>query len=68
LLGVCHRSCFLWPSFFIYSSVRDSLPPQFWHLEHPTLFAMFLLLLLLLLIIQFFFFPWVGVGLSRGLC
>jgi hypothetical protein len=29
LLGVCHRSCLLWPSLFIYNSVRDFPSPPF---------------------------------------
>jgi hypothetical protein len=50
---------------FIYSSVRDSHPPPLvLRAPHPLCYMSFLLLL----IIQFFFFPWVGVGLSRGLC
>jgi hypothetical protein len=43
-----------------------SLPPSSaLRVPHPLCYVSFLLLLLL--IIQFFFFPWVGVGLSRGL-
>jgi hypothetical protein len=55
------------PSLFIYSSVRDCpSPPSVLRTPRPLCYVSFLLLLL---IIQFsFFFPWVGVGLSRGLC
>jgi hypothetical protein len=66
LLGMCHHSCLLQPDLFIYSSVRDSHPHFGTQGAPPSLLCVFLLLLLL--IIQFFFFPWVGVGLSMGLC
>jgi hypothetical protein len=67
LLGLWCGSCLLQPSLFIYSSLRDFPFPPLWCSGCPTLFAT-CLFFLLLLIIQFFFFPWVGVGLSRGLC
>jgi hypothetical protein len=55
-----------WPGLFIYSSVRDSpSPPSALRVPHPLCYMS---LLFLLLITQFLFFPWVGVGLSRGLC
>jgi hypothetical protein len=54
------------PGLFIYSSVRDSPPPA-QHSGRPTLFPT-CLVLFLLLSTQFLFFPWVEVGLSRGLC
>jgi hypothetical protein len=66
LLGVCCCSCLLQPGLFIYSSVRDSLPPIFGAQGTPP--SLLCALLFLLLITQFLFFPWVGVGLSRGLC
>jgi hypothetical protein len=52
---------------FIYSSGRDS-PPLLFGAHGTPLYLLHVLFFLLLLIIQFFFFPWVGVGLSRGLC
>jgi hypothetical protein len=52
-------------SLFIYSSRRDFPLPSVLRAPHPLCYMS----LLLLLITQFlFFFPWVGVGLSRGLC
>jgi hypothetical protein len=53
---VCCCSCLLWPGFFIYSSVRDSLPPPLWHSGHPALFAMCLFCCYYLLF-SFSFFP-----------
>jgi hypothetical protein len=50
------------PSWFIYSSRRDSPPLR---APHPLCYVS---LLFLFLITQFLFFPRVGVGLSRGLC
>jgi hypothetical protein len=56
LLGVCHCCCLLQPA-------CEGFPLR---TPCPLCFVCFLLLLL---IIKFFFlFPWVGVGLSRGLC
>jgi hypothetical protein len=54
------------PGLFIYSSGKDSPPPS-WELRapHPLCHVS---LLFLFFITQFLFFPWVGVGLSRGLC
>jgi hypothetical protein len=43
--------------------VRDFPFPPLQHLGHPTLFAR-----VFFVVIQFLFFPWVRVGLSRGLC
>jgi hypothetical protein len=40
-------------------------PPSELRVPHPLCYVS---LLFLLLITQFLFFPWVGVGLSRGLC
>jgi hypothetical protein len=66
LLGVCHCSCLLWPSLFIYSSVRDSPPPpSVLRAPHPICYVS---LLLLLLITQVIFFCRGGGGLSRELC
>jgi hypothetical protein len=45
--------------------VRDFPSPTLWH---PTLFAACLFCCYCLLFSFFFFFPWVGVGLFRGLC
>jgi hypothetical protein len=42
--------------------------PPLWCLGCPTLFAMCLFCYYCLLFSFFFFFPWVGFGLSRGLC
>jgi hypothetical protein len=54
------------PGLFIYSSRKDSpLPPSALRAPHPLCYVS---LLFLLLITQLLFFPWVGVGLSRGLC
>jgi hypothetical protein len=54
------------PSLFIYSFGRDSPPtPSALGAPHPLCYMS---LLFLSLITQFLFFPWVGVGLSRGLC
>jgi hypothetical protein len=54
LLGMCRCSCFLWPSLFIYSSVRDSPPPNSaLRKPHPLCYVSFLLLLV---ITQFLFF------------
>jgi hypothetical protein len=64
LLVVCCHSCLLWPGLFIYSSVRDS-PHPLWCSGCPTLLAMCLFVVYYSVC---FFFPWVGVGLSRGLC
>jgi hypothetical protein len=67
LLGMCPRSCLLQPGLFIYSSVRDSLPRLFGAQGVPPL-----LVLVFIVVIAYYsvspFFPWVGVGLSRGLC
>jgi hypothetical protein len=66
LLGVCRHSCLLQPGLFIYSSVSDPLPHSLvLSAPHPLCYMS---LLFLLLITQFLFFPWVGVGLPRGLC
>jgi hypothetical protein len=54
------------PGLFIYSSRKDS-PPPFLVLNVPHPLS-HIALLFLLLITQFPFFPWVEVGLSRGLC
>jgi hypothetical protein len=69
LLGACphsRRSLSGLPSLFIYSSGKDSpRPPLVLSEPHPLCNVS---LLFLLLITQFLFFPWVEVGLSRGLC
>jgi hypothetical protein len=65
LLGVCHCSHPLCPGPACLFTVPGRIPHHpLWCSGRPTLFAT----LFLLLIIQFLFFPWVGVGLSRGLC
>jgi hypothetical protein len=66
LLGVCCHSCLLWPACLFTVLWGISLPPSLvLRVPRPLCCMSFLLLLL---IIQFFlFFPWVGVGLSRGL-
>jgi hypothetical protein len=61
LLGMCHLSCLLWPAcegfpLPSFSALRVPFPPCY------------MSFLLLLLITQYLFFPWVVVGLSRGLC
>jgi hypothetical protein len=53
---------------FIYSSVCDFPSPTLLHSGHPALFAMCLFWLLFIQFGFFLLFPWVGVGLSRGLC
>jgi hypothetical protein len=53
------------PGLFIYSSRKESLAPLR-RSGHPALFPMCLYCSYCLLLS--FFFPWVGVGLSRGLC
>jgi hypothetical protein len=54
------------PSLFIYSSRKDSPPSSsVFSVPHPLCNVS---LLFLLLITQFLFYPWVGVGLSKGLC
>jgi hypothetical protein len=54
------------PSLFIYSSGKDFPPPSLvLRAPHPLSHVS---LLFLLLITQFLFFPWVGIGLSSGLC
>jgi hypothetical protein len=54
---------------FIYSSVRDCPSPPLQLSGHPALFATCLFCCYCLLFsFFFFFFPWVAVGLSRGLC
>jgi hypothetical protein len=54
LVDRCCCSCFLWPGLFIYSSVRDSLPPSsVLRAPHPLCYVS---LLFLLLITQFLFF------------
>jgi hypothetical protein len=60
LLGVCCFSCLLQ-----LACEGFSLPTSVLRVPYPLCYMSFLLLLL---IIQFLFFPWVGVGLSRGLC
>jgi hypothetical protein len=57
LLGVCHRSCLLWPSLFIYSSKRDS-PPSLFSSGCPTLFATCLYCCYCLLLSFSFFLGW----------
>jgi hypothetical protein len=49
-----------------YNSVRD-FPSPLWCSGHPTLFATCLFFVVAYYSF-FFFFPWVGVGLCRGLC
>jgi hypothetical protein len=61
IAGQCHCSCLLQ-----LACEGFSLPPSL-ALRAPHLLC-YMSFLLLLLIIQFLLFPWVGVGLSRGLC
>jgi hypothetical protein len=62
LLGVCHCSCLL-------QLACEGFPlPPLQPSEHPALFSTCLFCCYCLLFSVFFFFPWVGVGLSRGLC
>jgi hypothetical protein len=64
--GRVMHSCLLRPGLFIFSSRREFPHPLF-GVRAPRLLC-YMSLLFLLVIIQFLFFPWVGVGLSRGLC
>jgi hypothetical protein len=67
LLGVRCCSCPLCPGPACLFAVpgRIPLPPSVLRAPHPLCYVF---LLFLLLITQFLFFPWMGVGLSRGLC
>jgi hypothetical protein len=59
-------ACATAPAFSSWLVVRDfPSPPLALRAPRPLCYVFFLLLLL---IIQFLFFPWVGVGLSWGLC
>jgi hypothetical protein len=64
LLGVCCRSCLLHLAclFTVLWGIVPR-PPSALRVSRPLCYVS-----LLLFIIQFLFFPWVGVGLSRGLC
>jgi hypothetical protein len=67
LLGRCHLSCLLQPACLF--TVPWGIAPPLQCSGHPTLFATCLFLFFCLLFsLVFFSFPWVGVGLSRGLC
>jgi hypothetical protein len=55
------------PAFFSWL-VRDFPSPPLQRSGHPALFATCLFCCYCLLFSFFFFIPWVGVGLSRGLC
>jgi hypothetical protein len=68
LLGMCCCSCLLWPGLFIYSSVRDSSPLPFSTQGTPPSLLRVSFFVAVIAYYSFFFFPWVGVGLSRGLC
>jgi hypothetical protein len=58
----------LWPSWLIYLQFWEGfLSPNLWHSGCSTLFPTCLYCSYCLLL-SFFFFPWVEVGLSRGLC
>jgi hypothetical protein len=56
-----------WPGRPVYLQFWEGFPSPSWALRAPHLLC-YVSLLFLLLITQFLFFPWVGVGLSRGLC
>jgi hypothetical protein len=60
-------ACAAAPAFFSWLVVRDFPSPQLRRSGHPALFAPCLICSYCLLF-RFFFFPWMGVGLSRGLC
>jgi hypothetical protein len=66
LLGASPRSHSRQPSLFIYSSGKDSLPPMFGAQCAPPSFPR--VFIVLIAFTQFLFYPWVEVGLSRGLC
>jgi hypothetical protein len=56
------------PAQLVYLQLCEGFPsPYLQRSEHPTLFATCLYCSYCLLL-SFSFFPWVGVGLSRGLC
>jgi hypothetical protein len=58
----------LWPARLIYLQSQEGFPsPNLWRSVHPTLFPSCLYCSYCLLV-SFSFFPWVEVGLSRGLC
>jgi hypothetical protein len=58
----------LWPTLLVYLQSWEGFPsPDLWRSGHPTLFPVCLYCSYCLLV-SFSFFPWVGVGLSRGLC
>jgi hypothetical protein len=60
--------CATTPAFSSQLVVRDFPSPPLRHSGCPAFFAMCLFYCYCLLFSFFFFFPWVGVGLSRGLC
>jgi hypothetical protein len=63
LLGLCHRSCLLQRA----CCEGFPLPPFHTQDAPPSLLHVFIVVIAYYSVF-FFFFPWVGVGLSRGLC
>jgi hypothetical protein len=62
LLGMCHRSCLLQPA-------CEGFPlPPLQCSGHPASLLHVFFVVIAYYLVFFFFFPWVGVGLSRGLC